>query len=57
MIFANADAGPYRVVHSPASPETASMVSRWQPLRRPVVLDVAAEWVPQTWRELSEVLG
>jgi len=57
MIFANADAGPYRVVHSPASPETQSMLGRWQPLRRPVVLDVAAEWVPQTWRELDTALA
>ncbi len=57
MIFANGDRGPYRMAGSPASPESETMLSRWQPLRRPVSLDVDGDWVPQTWRDLDTALA
>ena len=49
--------GPYRVVGSPASPETRAVRVPWFPLLAPAALDGTAEWVPQSWREMDTTLA
>ncbi|GAB2922864.1 hypothetical protein GCM10027047_20130 [Rhodococcus aerolatus] len=54
------DAGPrgaYRVVGSPAAPETRAVGVPWLPLTGPLALDPQAEWVPAAWRERDTALA
>jgi len=44
-------------VGSPACPEAQTTPSRWQPLRKPVALDVEGDWVPQSWRDMDTALA
>ena len=49
--------GPYRVVGSPASPETRIARMPWFPLLAPTALDGSAAWVPAAWREMDTTLA
>ncbi len=49
--------GTYRVVGSPAAPETRAPDVPWLPLLAPTALDGAAEWVPASWRERDTTLA
>lgn len=49
--------GNYRVVGSPAAPETRASDVPWLPLLAPTALDGAAEWVPSSWRERDTTLA
>lgn len=54
------DSGPggsYRVVGSPAAPETRAVDVPWFPLTGPAALDGHADWVPLPWRERDTALA
>ena len=57
MIFASGADGPYRVVGSPAAPQTQHSAAAWLPLRKPLALDLDADWVPQSWREMDTTMA
>lgn len=56
-VVRNGADGPYRVVGSPASPETRLTEVPWFPLAAPAVLDAAGEWVPSPWREMDTTVA
>lgn len=57
MIFAVGRDGPYRVVASPAAPQTQHHDTRWVPLCKPLALDAQADWVPQGWRQMDTTIA
>lgn len=56
-VVRNGADGPYRVVGSPASPETRLTEVPWFPLTAPAALDAAGEWVPSPWREMDTTVA
>lgn len=49
--------GSYRVVGSPAAPETRAVAVPWLPLAEATTLDGHAPWVPAPWREMDTTLA
>jgi hypothetical protein len=56
-VIHSGSAGAYRVVGSPAAPETRVVVVPWLPLAGPTTPDGTADWVPASWRELDTTLA
>ncbi|WP_127782659.1 amino acid-binding protein [Rhodococcus sp. X156] len=57
MIVGMGKDGPYRVVGSPAAPESHSAAAPWLPLRAPAALDENADWVPESWRQVNTTVA
>lgn len=49
--------GPFRVVGSPAAPETHISTVPWFPLHTPHAVDSTQDWVPQPWREMDTTVA
>lgn len=49
--------GTYRVVGSPAAPETQLGEVPWWPLRAPAALDEHAGWVPRAWQDMDTTVA
>ncbi|WP_149359062.1 ACT domain-containing protein [Lolliginicoccus suaedae] len=49
--------GAYRVAASSGSPESRAAELPWMPLRKPVMLDSEADWVPQIWKDMATSLA
>lgn len=56
-VLRNGPDGAYRVVASPAAPETRAAAAPWLPLAAPVALDGDGDWVPDSWREMDTTLA
>ncbi|BAX98611.1 hypothetical protein MSTE_03309 [Mycobacteroides stephanolepidis] len=49
--------GFIRVAGSAGAPETQATAAPWLPLSRAQVLETAAEWVPQLWKDMDTTLA
>ena len=56
-VVAQGSAGAYRVVGSPAAPETRALTLPWLPMTAPRALDGRAEWVPAAWQAIDTALA
>ncbi|MCW4354581.1 amino acid-binding protein [Hoyosella sp. YIM 151337] len=45
--------GPYLVAASSGAPETRPGQLPWMPLKKPLLLDTEADWVPEPWRDMA----
>lgn len=56
-VVGTGDDGPYRVVGSPAAPETRISTVPWFPLTTPHAVDSTRDWVPQPWRDMDTTVA
>lgn len=56
-VLHSGERGTYRVVGSPAAPETQLGEVPWWPLRAPAALDGGDSWVPQAWQDMDTTVA